>query len=174
MFAKAREKARQSSCQSNVKQLAVATLSYLQDYDERFPRYHRTGSAGPNFTAQSGIMPYMKSEQLFVCPSGSGTYTYYIDLGYTGAPTAIKGSYGWNRTLDARAQATLTQPTATCMWSDARDLYTILQENNYYRTIDRHNDGGNMCYADGHAKWMGKLYLKCGDTPSSGADWDVI
>ncbi|MEN6404483.1 MAG: prepilin-type N-terminal cleavage/methylation domain-containing protein, partial [Armatimonadia bacterium] len=37
VFAKAREKARQSSCLSNVKQLAIATLAYVQDYDETFP-----------------------------------------------------------------------------------------------------------------------------------------
>jgi len=37
VFAKAREKARQSSCLSNLRQLATATLSYTQDYDETFP-----------------------------------------------------------------------------------------------------------------------------------------
>ena len=37
VFAKAREKARQTSCLSNIKQIALAGLMYTQDYDERFP-----------------------------------------------------------------------------------------------------------------------------------------
>ena len=36
VFAKAREKARQVSCQSNMKQIGTATMMYLQDYDEKF------------------------------------------------------------------------------------------------------------------------------------------
>ncbi len=41
VFARAREKARQSSCLSNVKQITLAGLMYIQDYDERFPYYAR-------------------------------------------------------------------------------------------------------------------------------------
>jgi prepilin-type N-terminal cleavage/methylation domain-containing protein len=37
VFAQAREKARQSSCTSNLKQISNATMMYLQDYDKRFP-----------------------------------------------------------------------------------------------------------------------------------------
>ena len=39
VFAKAREKARQTSCLSNVKQLALALIQYAQDYDERMAAY---------------------------------------------------------------------------------------------------------------------------------------
>ena len=41
VFARAREKARQASCQSNLKQLTLAMLMYVQDYDEKFPMYWR-------------------------------------------------------------------------------------------------------------------------------------
>ncbi len=40
VFAKAREKARQSSCQSNVKQLGLAFMQYTQDYDEKLSLIH--------------------------------------------------------------------------------------------------------------------------------------
>lgn len=43
VFARAREKARQSSCLSNVKQLVLGCLMYAQDYDERWPYYNREG-----------------------------------------------------------------------------------------------------------------------------------
>ncbi len=42
VFAKAREKARQTSCLSNMKQIGLASMMYAQDYDERLP-----GSCGP-------------------------------------------------------------------------------------------------------------------------------
>ena len=178
VFAKAREKARQTSCLSNLKQIALATISYGQDYDGTLPFYGPTAITFC-FTPQSEIMPYMKSTQLWSCPSSAKLYTYYWDAGYTGAPAAIVGSYGWNRSLNNKAEGTLTQPTATGMWADSvanggTAQYVILQENNSYRTATPHNDGGNMCYVDGHAKWQNTNYLCPGITPSSGATWDVL
>lgn len=49
VFARAREQARKSSCLSNIKQLGLGMLMYVQDYDERFPngQYSAGGAAGP-------------------------------------------------------------------------------------------------------------------------------
>lgn len=73
VFAKAREKARQSSCLSNQKQIGLALMQYVQDYDETYPRayYYPFGSGGATgYMHWSGmIMPYCKSNQMFVCPS---------------------------------------------------------------------------------------------------------
>ncbi len=80
VFARARENARRSSCQSNLKQIALGIKQYTQDYDEKFPYAAcvnaSTGSIGggpadPNAPvgwAQS-IQPYVKSTQLLQCPS---------------------------------------------------------------------------------------------------------
>lgn len=68
VFARAREKARQSSCLSNVKQLATGTLMYVQDYDERFPILYCTQSA-PRFSWFSEIYPYVRNKQIYRCPS---------------------------------------------------------------------------------------------------------
>ena len=46
VFARAREAARKISCVSNVKQLATATLMYVQDYDETFPAMEERGDEG--------------------------------------------------------------------------------------------------------------------------------
>ncbi len=59
VFAQAREKARQASCQSNVKNLAVAISMYAQDYDERMPQ----GTRG-NIRWGGQIQPYVKNLQL--------------------------------------------------------------------------------------------------------------
>src|SRR5687767_15822419 len=42
VFGQARSKARAIACLSSIKQWGTASLMYLQDYDERFPRFHRT------------------------------------------------------------------------------------------------------------------------------------
>ena len=65
VFARAREKARQSSCLSNVKQLMLAVQQYAQDYDERMPRHGNN----PDWTEQ--IYPYVKNVQVYNCPSSS-------------------------------------------------------------------------------------------------------
>jgi len=76
VFAKAREKARQTSCASNMKQLALSTAIYVQDFDERFP----CGNTGTMFTAAgvtnpdgwaAQIYPDVKSLGVYKCPDDS-------------------------------------------------------------------------------------------------------
>ncbi len=79
VFAQAREKARQTSCLSNVKQLGTAYIMYLQDYDETFPPHvtERTAPAGtPDtlearapFSYKTKLDPYVKNQQIYKCPS---------------------------------------------------------------------------------------------------------
>ncbi len=80
VFARARENARKSSCLNNEKQVALGLLQYVQDYDERFPLLR---FPGPNsardapwgqfrnewFGWQHAALPYIKSVQVFRCPS---------------------------------------------------------------------------------------------------------
>jgi prepilin-type N-terminal cleavage/methylation domain-containing protein/prepilin-type processing-associated H-X9-DG protein len=73
VFAKAREKARQTSCLSNMKQIGLGLISYTTDYDEMFPPSYTylngVGGAG-GYTHWSGAMaPYVRNWQIFVCNS---------------------------------------------------------------------------------------------------------
>ena len=96
VFAKAREKARQSSCSSNVKQLGLSWLQYAQDYDETVMPVNIGPTVSytlPNGTAYTGYMlwptcvyPYVKNIQMYTCPSNS----YKWDGSYTGS-----ASYGY-------------------------------------------------------------------------------
>ncbi|MBC7807271.1 MAG: DUF1559 domain-containing protein [Akkermansiaceae bacterium] len=79
VFAQAREKARQTSCLSNCKQVGLGMLQYLQDSDETFPRawYIDNTPSDPvlRYKWVDGIAPYVKNEAMFTCPSdddGSG------------------------------------------------------------------------------------------------------
>ena len=78
VFAKAREKARQASCMSNLKQIALGLLMYVQDYDERMPfvKILYPGHADPTedpvddpLAPMTVLNPYIKNNQIFVCPS---------------------------------------------------------------------------------------------------------
>jgi prepilin-type N-terminal cleavage/methylation domain-containing protein/prepilin-type processing-associated H-X9-DG protein len=182
VFAKAREKARQSSCLSNLKQIGLATLQYIQDYDETFPAHQRDNAHVT--TVQTQMSPYMKSLQLWVCPSQSAAYYYYWDnpTGTT-AVTGINGSYGYNLNLGSvgigygvgiRKLAVLTVPTEVGMWADCQPSLTHLQDNGTYRTSCPHNDGGNMVYCDGHAKWQGRNYLMAAQAYAVRAAWDTL
>src|SRR5579875_455897 len=66
VFAQAREKARQISCLSNEKQIALAVIQYTQDYDEYFPT--GLGPAWDPDTWTNETVPYIKSYAVFVCP----------------------------------------------------------------------------------------------------------
>ena len=68
VFAKAREKARQTSCASNEKQIGLALAQYVQDYDERWPAVMRQDVNGFTYW-QAAVQPYIKSSGVFRCPS---------------------------------------------------------------------------------------------------------
>src|SRR5579883_1480681 len=70
VFAKAREKARQASCQSNEKQIGLAILQYVQDFDEHFP----VGFSTDNGIGWAGtVQNYVKSGGVFKCPDDATT-----------------------------------------------------------------------------------------------------
>ncbi|HEX8465608.1 MAG TPA: DUF1559 domain-containing protein [Abditibacterium sp.] len=78
VFGRARENARRSSCQSNLKQIGLGIMQYTQDYDERYPAggaFYVVNLGGVNVwqTWDLAIQPYMKSYQIVTCPSDSAT-----------------------------------------------------------------------------------------------------
>jgi len=77
VFARARENARRASCQSNLKQIALGIVMYKQDYDARYPTYYGGHASATTVTASNSygwadaMQPYLKSTQIFQCPSES-------------------------------------------------------------------------------------------------------
>jgi len=76
VFSRARENARRSSCMSNMKQIGLGLMQYKTDFDGRFPQayfYNDGLTSGSLYTQWTGsTMPYVKNEQLYVCPSSKG------------------------------------------------------------------------------------------------------
>ena len=155
VFARAREKARQSSCTSNVKQIALGVLMYVQDYDERFPP-ERNGVDGPTWyrtgnivyttygNYQPLIFPYVKNYQVFMCPSSERSddaerfaYDYAMNSSLsTGTPPVKLGQ--------------IEYPSQTLMIGDS----TYEWIDRAARISARHNGGAVLGFCDGHAKWM--------------------
>ncbi len=69
VFARAREKARQTSCLSNVKQIGLGVMQYVTDYDDMYPAacYIAGAALNPEYISQTE--PYTKNKQIWVCPS---------------------------------------------------------------------------------------------------------
>ncbi len=74
VFARARDRARQTSCASNLRQIGLAAMMYAQDYDEMMPAlyhyYYEGDSDIRYFGFYDGFAPYTMNEQIYICPSG--------------------------------------------------------------------------------------------------------
>jgi len=156
VFAKAREKARQSSCASNLKQIGLGYMQYVQDYDETYPPYFWSSGPGwyppyPGYWTTS-LVPYLKSNGILGCPSDSAT----------GNP---KISYTCCRALDRLSLASIIVPAERITAADSSTPAGIDTPNqvNYdpltvgsLRVSYRHSEGANNVYCDGHVKWVNR------------------
>jgi prepilin-type N-terminal cleavage/methylation domain-containing protein/prepilin-type processing-associated H-X9-DG protein len=187
VFARARENARRSTCQSNLKQIAIGIVQYTQDYDERYPGYAnpRTTPPAENVSDHGwalNIQPYIKSPQVYQCPSEQyppltfvPSSNNYIDYAINENLTIDQASVP----LQAGAQhiSVLLQPslsvllfdrTSYCSYSIAssclddfcaagQGLARFDETGTTYVGASyggqRHLDGQNFAFCDGHVKW---------------------
>jgi len=111
VFARARENARRTSCASNLKQIGLGVMQYIQDYDGKWPNrcfgfscyeagYSYPYNAG-RYKWMEAIFPYVKSEQVFDCPSGGLSYVNAANNAtlrpYRQRTPYAFGSYGVNQ-----------------------------------------------------------------------------
>jgi len=174
VFARAREKARQSSCQSNVKQICLGFAMYAQDYDETIvPSFTITGGTPDRTGYPVLVQPYLKNEQILICPSdsspvnASGSYvtlprSYGLNYGVHGMGTGIKLA-----DVDYPAETVSAVdgcPTHPGIHVDGgyNDLGTSWHpdywpDSCHYsssRAAPRHNQMSNVGWVDGHVKTM--------------------
>jgi prepilin-type N-terminal cleavage/methylation domain-containing protein/prepilin-type processing-associated H-X9-DG protein len=155
VFAQAREKARSAMCQSNCRQLATATLMYVQDYDETFIGFW------PGIDRKQLLYPYTKSgasnaqldpNQVWYCPSVKNP--------------SSQASYGLNSSLNFVSLASIQQPADTVLVCDAglnsmgqpitathcmSPAKAVNASNG--RPDPRHSGGVMVGFVDAHVKW---------------------
>lgn len=182
VFARARENARRASCQSNLKQIGLGILQYAQDYDEKLP-FTSFGAPGIPVVArwQDMTYSYIKSEQIFVCPSASDMkFTYHDPSLGTAIPADSNGGYGWNvsfydgssayRSPDGKNLAALESVATTVLVGEKGNFPSLFEVASWpnisgqvapfgspkglgiYGMMERHLDTTNVLYADGHVK----------------------
>ena len=172
VFGRARENARRSSCQSNLKQIGLGIMQYVQDYDERYPvRYYNNYASGGLEEGWAYLMqPYVKSTQLLQCPSEPNPATTSINAaGYSDYwySDVIGRSNGAGSAGVSAAEFTATALTVMngdgengtsllgMEWGDWSN-YVLVQGSAVPRftAARRHLEGGNYSFADGHVKWL--------------------
>ena len=175
-FARARENSRRSSCQSNPKQIGLGFSQYERDYDEKFPLAYTDNDALGAYNANfdkgwmDNVQPYIKSTQLFQCPSEPDNYL----------PPQRATDY-WYSTVISQTEslADLTKPAQTVMSGDGvaassalmathgaiaygGDAPALKYDGEIWDVTEktggkggrRHLDGLNFLFCDGHVKWL--------------------
>jgi prepilin-type N-terminal cleavage/methylation domain-containing protein/prepilin-type processing-associated H-X9-DG protein len=152
VFSRAREKARQTTCASNLKQMGLSFFMYISDYDEMYPMAYMW---------KSRLQPYIRTTEINRCPSRKQLPWYYGHGYNIGVPA-------WIATpsvpgFELKCEAAIDSPShkiliaewdrcnsgppcgptglfaggATCFWAVTRI----------------HNGGSNILFGDGHVKW---------------------
>jgi prepilin-type N-terminal cleavage/methylation domain-containing protein/prepilin-type processing-associated H-X9-DG protein len=155
VFARARSKARQAGCLSNLRQVGLAWEMYAQDHDEMTcPIYISSGTLRLRW--QQLIQPYARNTDIYRCLDGPKLIDPYSGL-YL--------SYGMNSTNDGAnclwyptCLGAIEAPSETIVFGDSADgryyIYWHDTTEPHERYLDkRHNGGANLLYADTHAKW---------------------
>jgi prepilin-type N-terminal cleavage/methylation domain-containing protein/prepilin-type processing-associated H-X9-DG protein len=182
VFAQARESARQSACLSNMKQVGLGLQMYAQDYDETLPPDNdgvtSFGEPGVRPNYLGCLIPYTKNIHIYACPSAR------VDASLPNPPTATSaGSYMGNAVVMGRTLAAIPNPAdiiycqenflkRSIAYLRPRRVMTKLYQDWWFANpaapiglaySSLHKEGGNLIFADGHAKWKKASALRSGD-----------
>ncbi|RYG70779.1 DUF1559 domain-containing protein [bacterium] len=182
VFGRARENARRSSCQSNLKQIGLGLLQYTQDYDEKTVLESSVVSGENYLTWIDSVQPYMKSIQVFNCPSDSVSLRYatgvktptsrdlgsyacnvlyslngrqYTPMGVNIASIPSPVTLAW--IFDSSTSSTTLLGYQFCKYADSNNLTVTTGSprsipSDQGTISERHLDTTNVLYCDGHVK----------------------
>ena len=214
VFAQAREKARQTSCLSNCKQIGTGLTLYMDDWEETYPmcffdlinggttedyihtaarqgtyagypcsKFYTQNNSGYGcsdinywYTWADAVYPYVKSINLFVCPSGNKKclgYAYNVWLSGGIQGMTVKGREHWGTSIQTTTASQIKNSAETVFTFDAPQRYNstaytpvngcplIINEfgksyTSNFSPSARHLEGINYTFCDGHAKYYKK------------------
>ena len=184
VFARARENARRASCMSNLKQIGLGIMQYTQDYDEHLPAgfLSYAGAVYPDGSTHTeswrvAIFPYVKSVQVFNCPSADSFLEwkggYYITraayaynyLAPTGTGlTNVGVNLGGYDSYPAANLAAIADASGTIMVTESSSALIRFNTNPSYLATDAtlHDTGSCDSYYPGSAAYA---VLSCARAP---------
>ena len=181
--ARARENARRASCQSNMKQIGLGLLQYIQDYDERTPFNSDLGANYWNIPSYSttdfnwikSTFPYTKSWQIYRCPSATPFSGSGLD------PSGDNDTNYFANGVVMQRNVSIIPNTAEIIWAQEDIVrYSVATlrpapgtnsaagsygfgsyKGVLYGNVSKmHFDGGNLLFCDGHVKWRKQNSIK--------------
>ncbi len=155
VFAAAREKARLTSCATNLRQLGMAARMYAQDYDELIPT--EPTLYNPHLTLTRALGPYVKNDQLWYCLSATAA-THPTIVNSAANLAAGNISFHW---FSYASEPTGLRP----QWMPATHVLTHLDRPNRWLMTDWFERNGqtahrvsnktmNIAFCDGHVKLL--------------------
>ena len=181
VFAQARDKARQTTCLSNMKQLGLGFMQYVQDYDGTWPSQRPNGNntapvdgafvmgstnaARTPFNYKDRVLPYTKNEQIWLCPSNIPNGALQVrppNVGYH-----MNGNLITHRGVN---EAQIEAPAGLIAMRESGNgrVFDRAWLRPYFNNCDDvinyensnpalnfmpHARGYNLLFADSHAKW---------------------
>ncbi|MHB9036694.1 MAG: prepilin-type N-terminal cleavage/methylation domain-containing protein [Armatimonadota bacterium] len=171
VFTAAKEKGKQASCASNMKQITTGTLIYVDDNGGRFPTIIWGKIWEPPYYHYVGIQKYLRSASVVRCPSqaykGPG---YFLNCNYA-SPTGVgslwgldaTGVAGWEQCFAGAGLGAIKRSTRVIMINDttcdegsgkgAATIYGLFYPY-YHGKSGMHSGGFNFGFCDGHCKWI--------------------
>lgn len=174
VFARARENARRASCQSNLKQIALGAMQYIQDYDEHYP-LGLTKESDTSYSSSFDLLrPYLKSRQIGICPSDTNIPDVLLPL-----PNLSPSSYTSNAKVTTTPFLGEPSPPSIASVVEVSRLPLIWDAINVsaglvpdVKVMRRHLEGANCMFADGHVKWI-RTHPDFWDTARGTDYWDA-
>ena len=178
VFAKVREKARQITCASNMRQLGLGFAEYTDDYDEHLPGAIDSGNGGAGYSggwifmnmgspltfnpAAGSIFPYVKSTQVYVCPDDSNGQASGDSYAVNSCTEELNpnGSDATQQPHHGRLLNAIDDPSSFMLLAEedwTKDATGSTDDGILYYPVNflsfRHTGGSNITFVDGHVKW---------------------
>ena len=135
---------KQATCASNMREVGLALMLYAQDWDDRLapvnvPATGVTSAPGNGFVFS--LLPYIKSSDLFQCPSEPNS-------------TPGKTDFAYNVAVAGQEEKKIRNPSSTVLFCETDESAGSMASASAPLVTDRHKGGSNYCFQDGHVKWL--------------------
>ena len=187
VFAQAREKARTATCLSNLRQIGLANLMYVQDHDEHFPFAGRDWPAAGFIDVWNGLGPYIKNTAMFICKSDAtpAWNVRWSTVNGKSYPTLLKTLlfpssyyyyYAFYHNFDSKQNpgAPISMPAAAVQYPAQKAIFVCFSGLPGQDAVAHNPNALVLCMVDGHSKMV--PYAEINPTKPYGPynlDWTV-